>query len=195
MHTEPELLTLLALGEHVGTESDRDHVVTCPVCAAELAELTGLVELARSAVALTLAEPGPQVWAAVRREIGSAADDRSRPQQEPTGHAWLTPVQADWSQASGEADLATDGRGRRVLEVSLHADLPTTGLRQAWLVHRDDPAQRQALGVLDGRHGLWTVEHAIDLELYPILEISQQSIGSSEHSGQTIVRGELLLVA
>jgi hypothetical protein len=195
MHTEPELLTLLALGELVGTEDDRAHLVTCTECAAELAELKLLVGLVRSTSVLTLSEPGPRVWAAVHQEIRSDADVRSRSPQEPTGHARLIPVQADWSQASGEAELATDGEGRRVLQVSLHADLPSSGLRQAWLVHRDDPDQRQALGVLDGRHGLWTVEHAIDLELYPFLEISQQNIGSTGHSGQTIVRGELLLVA
>ena len=96
---------------------------------------------------------------------------------------------------SGEAELATDDRGRRLLQVALDADLPESGVRQAWLVHRDDPAVRQSLGMLDGRHGLWTVEHAIDLELYPILEISQQSIGSNEHSGRTIVRGELVTAA
>jgi hypothetical protein len=195
MHTEPELLTLLALGELVGTEDDRAHRVTCAECAAELAELRLVVGLARSAAVLTLSEPGPQVWAAISEEIRSVPDDRSPHGAEPRGHARLTPVQAGWSQASGEAELATDGRGRRVLQVSLHADLPSTGVRQAWLVHRDDPGVRQALGVLDGRHGLWTVEHAIDLELYPFLEISQQSIGSAGHSGETIVRGELLLVA
>jgi len=194
MHTEPELLTLLALGELVGTANDRDHVVTCLECAAELVELGRLVELVRDAALLTLAEPGPRVWAAVEREIRSSADHRS-PRQEPTAHARLAPVQAAWSQASGEAELATDGDGRRLLQVSLQADLPSTGVRQAWLVHRDDPGQRQTLGVLDGRHGLWTVEHAIDLELYPILEISQQSIGSTGHSGQTIVRGELVRAA
>ena len=110
-------------------------------------------------------------------------------------HARLTPVEPTWSRVSGEAELATDDRGRRLLQVALDADLPEPGVRQAWLVHRDDPAVRQSLGMLDGRHGLWTVEHAIDLELYPILEISQQSIGSNEHSGRTIVRGELVTAA
>jgi anti-sigma factor RsiW len=178
MHVDPELLALLALGA-AGTEDESAHVATCPVCAAELADLRRVVDLARSAATLTLAEPDPRVWAAVRREI----------------EARLAPVRAAWSSASGEAELATDDLGRRLLQVSLHADLPSTGVRQAWLVHRDDPGQRQTLGVLDGRHGLWTVEHAIDLELYPILEISQQSIGSDGHSGQTIVRGELVPAA
>ena len=196
MHTDPELLALLSLGEPIGTEDDRDHVATCPVCAAELVELSRVVELARGGADLTLVEPDPRVWATVRREIGAQRDEeRSRPRQEPKARAWLSPVQPAWSSATGEAELATDDQGRRLLQVSLHADLPSTGIRQAWLVHRDDPSQRQTLGVLDGRHGLWTVEHAIDLELYPILEISQQSIVSTGHSGQTIVRGELVRAA
>ncbi|MGI3779905.1 MAG: hypothetical protein ACRYG2_03930 [Janthinobacterium lividum] len=195
MHTDPELLALLALGEATGTAGDRDHVASCPVCAGELAELRRVVDLARDAAGLTLAEPGPHVWGAIRQELAvRPAGARPLPRQEPKAHARLTPVLAPWSQASGEAELATDGHGRRLLQVSLRADLPSTGVRQAWLVHRDDPGQRQTLGILDGQQGLWTVEHAIDLRQYPILEISQQGMGTTEHSGQTIVRGELLLV-
>ncbi|MET0693734.1 MAG: hypothetical protein ABWY56_07375, partial [Propionibacteriaceae bacterium] len=96
--------------------------------------------------------------------------------------------------ASGTAEIATDELGRRVLTVALDADLPTSGVRQAWLVHRDDPSVRQSLGVLDGPHGLWTVEHLIDLQQYSILDISQQGTGETQHSGQTIVRGDLTLV-
>lgn len=195
MHTDPDLLTLLALGEPVDTSHDRDHLATCSACATELAELRRVVGIARSAAALTLAEPGPRVWASIREELDARPAEASSPHSGPRSYARLTPVLEPWAAASGEAELGTDGRGRRVLQVTLHADLPTNGLRQAWLVHRQDPSRRQTLGVLDGQHGLWTVEHAIDLEQYPILEISQQSIGSTEHSGQTIVRGELLPVA
>ena len=112
-----------------------------------------------------------------------------------TAHTRLTPIEASWSHASGTAELATDEQGRRLLQVALHAELPTSGVRQAWLVHRDDPAVRQTLGILDGTHGLWTVDHSIDLALYPILDISQQATGETEHSGHTIVRGELTLVS
>jgi hypothetical protein len=108
--------------------------------------------------------------------------------------AQLTPVGAFWSGASGTAELATDERGRRLLQVGLQADLPTFGVRQAWLIDRDDPSLRQTLGILDGTHGLWTVDHSIDLEKYAILDISQQGAGETEYSGQTIVRGELALV-
>ena len=39
MHTDPELLSLLALGEQVGTDDDRLHVQTCPICADEVSQL------------------------------------------------------------------------------------------------------------------------------------------------------------
>jgi len=112
-----------------------------------------------------------------------------------TAQAHLVPVDAIWSHASGKAAIATDEHGRRVLQVDLEADLPTSGVRQAWLIHRDDPTQRQTLGILDGPHGLWTIDHSIDLESYGILDISQQGAGEVEHSGQTIVRGDLALVS
>ncbi len=203
MHTDPELLGLLALGEHEGTEDDRRHAQTCPQCAAELSDLQRLASLARSvSTETTMATPSQDVWALICEELGfdvelsavapsvdAGLDDRL------TAHARLRPVEASWSGASGEAELATDEHGRRLLRVALQADLPSSGVRQAWLVHRDDPSLRQTLGILDGPHGLWTVAHSIDLEKYAILDISQQDTGETEHSGQTIVRGELTLAS
>ncbi len=248
MHTDPELLGLLALGEHVGSEVDRVHAQTCPECAGELSELHRLVTLGRSVGAETaMAIPSQNVWARIRDELALEptleppvhqsmflpsdtlesptvvrtvdATPTAKPvskhprrsllaiikaalaelshgsEDELTAHAKLTPVEAFWSDASGTAELATDEQGRRLLQVALQADLSTSGVRQAWLVHRDDPTLRQTLGILDGPHGLWTVEQSIDLKKYAILDISQQGTGETEHSGQTIVRGELALVS
>lgn len=232
MHTDPELLSLLALGERVGTGDERRHTQSCPQCAAELAALQGLATLGRSASGeTTLATPGPQVWARICHELDfdltrmpttdalsadvstDAQGPTSKPRRSPLAvikaalrsspdsadhlraSARLTPIEASWSQASGTAEIATDKQGRRLLQVALHADLPPSGVRQAWLVHRDDPSQRQTLGILDGPHGLWTVPHSIDLEQYPILDISQQDTGQTEHSGHTLVRGQFALVS
>jgi len=230
MHTDPELLSLLALGEHVGTAEDHVHVQACPECAGELSQLEWVTGLGRSVDAgTTLVSPSPDVWARIRDELAldrpaasetaplvdeipgirstrkallsplsivkAALGRRSRGfGHELMAHTRLLPVAASWSDASGTAELATDEHGRRLLQVALQAELPPAGVRQAWLVHRDDPSLRQTLGILDGQHGLWTVEHSIDLALYAILDISQQGTGETEHSGQTIVRGELALV-
>ncbi|MGI8459683.1 MAG: hypothetical protein ACR2LI_16425 [Propionibacteriaceae bacterium] len=258
MHTDPELLGLLALGEHVGTVEDRTHAETCPECALELSELHRLASLGRSvSPETTMATPGHDVWARIRDElhfdptleppvhrsmflpsdtlqppinlqVGAGLDQPvTAPEHPPTSsprrsllatiksalggssatpaaeaaahelaaHAELSPVEAFWSQASGTAELATDELGRRVLQIALNADLPTSGVRQAWLVHRDDPSLRQTVGILDGPHGLWTVDHSIDLQAYAILEVSQQASGEVDHSGRTIVRGELALIS
>ena len=70
MHTDPELLSLLALGEPVGTDEDRVHVQTCPTCAGELSELRRLVTLGRSVGAdAELTAPDPRVWDRIREEL------------------------------------------------------------------------------------------------------------------------------
>ncbi len=216
MHTDPELLSLLALGEHVGTADERDHAETCVTCAGEVSELQQVVTLGRSVGAETgLTTPRAAVWLRIRDELGLAAalepvrapdpfeqtvptsTQRGRVDafaSELSAHARLMPIEASWSAASGRAELATDEQGRRLLQVALEAELPTAGLRQAWLVHRDNPELRQSLGILDGRFGLWTVAHSIDLHDFAILDISQQRTGETDHSGRTIVRGELTLV-
>jgi len=217
MHTDPELLSLLALGEQVGTDDDRFHVQTCPTCAAEISDLQRLVTLVRSVpddTELTL--PSPRVWDKIREElalptavepmtleppqsllavVAAALGGPSRGSAALVAHATLAPVQPGSLPTSGEAVIATDELGRRILQVSLEAPLPTSGLRHAWLIHRDDPTRRQALGILDGRYGVWTVDRSIDLEQYAIVDISQQGASETEHSGRTIVRGQLTLVS
>lgn len=210
MHTDPELLGLLALGEDIGDEDGALHTQSCPTCAGELAQLLRVVTLGRSVRdEWSLVAPSRAVWARISSELAldpslqppaapstqSSSDAVPRATRELTAQAQLTPVDASWSHASGTAELSSDAQGRRVLQVALHADLPTSGVRQAWLIHRDDPSLRQTLGILDGPDGLWTVDHSVDLEQYAILDISQQEIGETEHSGQSLIRGELTLIS
>ena len=217
MHTDPELLSLLALGEQVGTDDDRLHVQTCPICADEVSQLHQLVALARSVGPdSALALPSPRVWDRIQAElalppaaesptpeppqslltaVAAALGGSSRVSGALVAHATLVPVQAGTPTTSGEAVIATDELGRRILQVTLEAPLPTAGLRHAWLVHRQDSTRRQALGILDGRYGVWTVDRSIDLEQYAIVDISEQGTGETEHSGQTLVRGQLTLVS
>lgn len=225
MHTDPEVLSLLALGEQVGTGEDRLHVGACPECSGELSDLHRLVSLGRSVRAESaMAVPSPDVWARIRDEldfepaleppaeqapfphavdrqsllsiIKAAVSEPSRGSaDESVAHATLAPIESLWAGASGEAVLATDELGRRILQVAVHANLPSSGLRQAWLVHRHDPRLKQTLGILDGPYGVWSVDRSIDLEQYAILDISQQGASETEHSGQTIVRGQLTHVS
>lgn len=200
MHTDPELLSLLALSEDTGDDESILHSQSCPTCAEELSQLQLVVTLGRSVRDEgPLVVPSGDVWSRISKEL--ALDPSLHPvtdnavTRELAAQAHLTPVDASWSQASGTAELHSDAQGRRVLQVALHADLPSSGVRQAWLIHRDDPTMRQTLGILDGVDGLWTVDHSVDLEQYAILDISQQEIGETEHSGHSLVRGELTLIS
>lgn len=71
MHTSPDTLTLLALGESVGTAENHAHLAHCPVCAGELEELAHVVEAARTVGDGTdeLLAPSPTVWANILAEI------------------------------------------------------------------------------------------------------------------------------
>lgn len=75
MHTNPETLALLALGEDVATTDERQHVATCPDCSLELIELERLTDLGRTAGDEPgLTRPSPQVWDRIHAELGFTGD-------------------------------------------------------------------------------------------------------------------------
>lgn len=75
MHTNPETLALLALGEDVGTPDERTHATACSDCSLELLELQHLTDLGRTAGhEEALARPAPHVWDQVRAELGFTGD-------------------------------------------------------------------------------------------------------------------------
>ncbi|MFD1211484.1 anti-sigma factor [Arthrobacter sp. GCM10027362] len=78
-HLDPELLSLLALDDGVGTDAERDHLRSCTACRTEYEELRRTVGVARARPQQqALQAPGPQVWAAIHRELGldkSLAED------------------------------------------------------------------------------------------------------------------------
>lgn len=78
-HLDPELLSLLALDERSGDESDMEHLRTCGTCAAEYAALRRAADAVRADPDRSaLVAPGPQVWAAIHGELGldeSLAED------------------------------------------------------------------------------------------------------------------------
>ena len=71
MHTNPDLLALLALGEDVGAEEDLVHISECPTCRDELAALTAAAGTARRTTDRdVLLAPRPEVWQRISRELG-----------------------------------------------------------------------------------------------------------------------------
>lgn len=71
MHTNPEVLALLALGEDAGTPAERSHVHNCPVCSQEVAELAGIADIGRSStMPEPMTSPSPEVWKRISAELG-----------------------------------------------------------------------------------------------------------------------------
>lgn len=93
--------------------------------------------------------------------------------------------------AVGEATLEAQGDGVRSITVTLDAEVAADGYREVWLLAADGSGLI-SLGVLDGRTGTFPVPADADLELFSIVDISQErSDGDPGHSGDSIVRGAL----
>lgn len=70
MHTTPDVLSLLALGEPAATPDEQTHLAQCPVCTAELEELSRVVDAARHTDPDdVLSSPRPAVWENIQREV------------------------------------------------------------------------------------------------------------------------------
>ena len=70
LHVDPEDLALVALGEPADLTT-RDHLDTCPQCAAELASLVAVVRVGRDlGPDDALVAPPAHVWEGISRELG-----------------------------------------------------------------------------------------------------------------------------
>jgi len=72
MHTDPDVIALLSLGESVGDAQDHHHLAGCAGCRAQLAELTRVVQIAQQLEVdpIVMSDPPDRVWDAVRAELG-----------------------------------------------------------------------------------------------------------------------------
>ncbi|WP_309615755.1 anti-sigma factor [Salinibacterium sp.] len=74
-HVDPDILALLALGEHVGSPNDRAHLRDCEACRAELDNLERTAVVGRSTFdAGELLEPPDRVWSRISDELALAED-------------------------------------------------------------------------------------------------------------------------
>ncbi|MGO4229522.1 anti-sigma factor [Arthrobacter sp. YAF34] len=70
-HLDAELLSLMALGEPLGTDADADHLASCPVCSETLRGLQHAVHIATlDSTGIELEQPGSQNWAAIHQALG-----------------------------------------------------------------------------------------------------------------------------
>jgi hypothetical protein len=128
MHPSPDVLALLALGEKAGTADERIHVDSCPVCLAEVAEFVRVAAVGRSATATDqLQAPPPEVWRAVRSELGLTGDAAALGSSAPA---------SDVSEGQGVSD------GPDVSDSPSASEIPGAS---------DGPAAFEGQGASDGR--------------------------------------------
>lgn len=87
-HSDPETLTLAALGEPALSGADAEHLLGCRDCAEELAGLRATVELARgdeSGDPVAAVDPPERVWTAVAEELGLRTAPRRTDQHDAPG--------------------------------------------------------------------------------------------------------------
>jgi hypothetical protein len=78
-HLQPQRLVLLALGDELATDVDRDHLSGCALCSASLDDLIETAEAGRATRSVRDLPPPPErVWSAIVADTGvgsSIADD------------------------------------------------------------------------------------------------------------------------
>jgi hypothetical protein len=139
--------------------------------------MTRIWALAASLV--LVAGVGLGVWAVTQRAA-----------QTEVAEATLAPF-PDHPSAEGSAVVEEQSDGTLAVRVELSADAAPDTFREVWLITADASAL-VSLGVLDGRQQTFPVPADIDLKDYVLVDVSQEPVdGDPNHSGDSIVRGEL----
>ncbi|NQX26752.1 anti-sigma factor [Microbacteriaceae bacterium VKM Ac-2854] len=96
-----------------------------------------------------------------------------------------------WTGAVGRADVEDYPDGRRELVLHLEAPAPADGYLEVWLL-APDASRLVSVGVLAGADGRFALPSDLDLAAYPLVDVSAEpDDGDPQHSGDSIVRGEL----
>jgi anti-sigma-K factor RskA len=203
-HLDPDTLALLALGEPVASDSDREHLAACERCSGELAELGVAARVARDSLSVEpLAVPSADVWSRIQTELRIGAPAPLRPRRR-TGVA-LAAVAAvvilvgglalGWSllrpvpprvlaSATLEAFPAwPDATGEAVVErradgervVRVTLDAPPTpGDYREAWLITGDASALVSLGVLSETTSTFVVPDGIDLSEYDLVDVSAE---------------------
>jgi hypothetical protein len=139
--------------------------------------MTRIWALAASLV--LVAGVGLGVWAVTQRTA-----------QTEVAEATLAPF-PDHPSAEGSAVVEEGPDGTLAVRVELSADAAPDTFREVWLITADASAL-VSLGVLDGRQQTFPIPADVDLKDYVLVDVSQEPVdGDANHSGDSIVRGEL----
>jgi Anti-sigma-K factor rskA len=80
-HIDDESLALFAMGDAVPDPEQREHMLTCSRCEAEVASLTRLVNIGRSSRGVEIVQPPPSVWNRIHAELDLPDDLADVPQE------------------------------------------------------------------------------------------------------------------
>ena len=139
------------------------------------------VWLAVAAGGIVVAAAG--TWGALR-----AAD--TVPGPEVIASVDLTPLPSYSDTGSAVVDQLPDGRRELVVSASSNA---AQGFREVWLL-APDATSMVSLGTMEGTEGHFELPADLDLSQYPVVDISDEPFdGNPAHSGDSILRGQLLL--
>ncbi|WP_434970246.1 anti-sigma factor domain-containing protein [Microbacterium sp. bgisy207] len=121
--------------------------------------------------------------------VGGVWSLASLPQTTPIASAELLAF-PDHPGAHGEAIVEETGPERSVVVTLDAAPIPGT-FREVWLISAD-ATQILSLGVLDSQTATFPIPDDVDLDEFVLVDISAEPEGGPpEHSGDSIVRGEL----
>ncbi|NQX12952.1 anti-sigma factor [Microbacteriaceae bacterium VKM Ac-2855] len=96
-----------------------------------------------------------------------------------------------WTGASGQADVEDLADGSRELVLHVEAPAVANAYREVWLL-APDASRLVSLGVLAGSDGRFSLPSDLDLNAYPLVDVSAEpDDGDPQHSGDSIVRGAL----
>jgi hypothetical protein len=96
--------------------------------------------------------------------------------------------------ATGVAHVEETPDGRREVVVDVTGAAGSANLTEVWLI-KADASGLISLGLLDGESGHFVIPDGVDLSQYPLVDVSAEpDDGDPQHSGDSIVRGELRTV-
>ncbi|MER1996426.1 MAG: anti-sigma factor [Arthrobacter sp.] len=112
------------------------------------------------------------------------------PEREVIASVPLEPLPSYTDEGTATVDVLPDGKRELVITSS---SSEAEGYREVWLISPDITSM-VSLGEMDGTEARLTIPEDLDLSAYPIVDISDEPLdGNPEHSGKSILRGQLEL--
>lgn len=166
------------ISDELGLQADHSLVATPPTVAARPPRRRAPLLLAAAAAVLG-------VLLGIGGTLLATQDDGTAPL---VAQARLEPLPTKVGE--GSARVVGSGTDRE-LDVDVTGLGPVEGFYEVWLLDADGK-KLVSLGLLRGSHGHFVLPPGVDLNAYPVVDISiEPADGNPAHSGDSVVRGRL----